>query len=129
MTVRGVQLRVGCKNDEQYDWIGIFWDEVRRCHPRMKLVGVGHSWENGSFYYLIGKEGGLPEKTIEKVRKRFPRAESVRLKLPDYGWEAHFSTLQTLEETYAEIYKDGPLTYEMERIHENGAVTLFVLRE
>ncbi|MBP3704146.1 MAG: hypothetical protein J6I98_01310 [Clostridia bacterium] len=129
MTVRGVQLRVSCKNGEQYDVLGAFWDEVRKYHPKMLLVGIGHSWENDTFCYLIGKEGGLPEKTVEKVCERFPEADSVRLKVPDGHWDVYRGRLEWLDEMYEEIYKDGPLIYEMERIHENGAITIFIRRK
>lgn len=129
MTVCGVQIRFGCKNGEQFEAIGAFWDEMRALCPGADLLGVGFGWENDTLCYLIGTESGVPENAAQVLAERFPGAVNAEIRLPDSGWKAYTATADTLDMLYAEIYKDGLLDYEIERFAADGKAEIRVWRK
>ena len=113
--------------DGQYEAIGAFWDAMRVLFPDRTLSGVGYGWENDTLCYLIGTEDGLPAGT-ETIGQQFPDAEYTVLHLPDDGWKRYTATADTLDVLYEEIYRDGPLTYEIERFDADGRAEIRTLR-
>ena len=55
MEAYGILVRFSCKNNEQYESIGKFWDLMSLQHPKPDLVGVGCGWREDSLDYLIGR--------------------------------------------------------------------------
>ena len=56
MKIRGVQIRFDCKNGEQFEAIGRFWDRMHVFCPGENLLGVGFGWKNDTLCYLIGTD-------------------------------------------------------------------------
>jgi len=127
MILQGIQIRFDCANGEQFEAIGAFWDAMRVLFPDRTLSGVGYGWENDTLCYLIGTEDGLPAGT-ETIGQQFPDAEYTVLHLPDDGWKRYTATADTLDVLYEEIYRDGPLTYEIERFDADGRAEIRTLR-
>ena len=127
MTIKGIKLRFDCANDGQYEMIGSFWDTMRALCPRMELSGVGFGWQNDTLCYLIGTENGVP-KAAQKMKEYFPDAVNTEIDLPDDGWKTYTATADTLDVLYAEIYKDGPLDYEIERFDAAGNAVVMIHR-
>lgn len=129
MTICGIQIRFDCKNGEQFENIGKFWNEMRALCPEITLSGVGFGWENDTLCYLIGTETGVPTKAVSAIQKQFPEAEHTAIHLPDDGWKTYTATADTLDVLYAEIYKDGPLDYEIERFGADGRAEILIFRK
>ena len=127
MTIKGIKLRFDCADGEQYETIGAFWDAMRTLCPGMELNGVGFGWENDTLSYLIGTENGVPD-IVEKLRERFPGAVHTEMELPNNGWKTYTATANTLDALYAEIYRDGPLDYEIERFDAEGNAVIEIHR-
>lgn len=62
----GIRKVFSTINEEQYNTIGAFWDEMSALYGREKLVGLGCNWTKDSIEYVIGlKEGILPNSNYE----------------------------------------------------------------
>ena len=129
MKIRGVQVRFDCKNGEQFEAIGRFWDRMRVFCSGESLLGVGFGWQNDTLCYLIGTENGVPEGAAEALSTVFPGAVIAELQLPDSGWKKYTATADTLDVLYTEIYKDGPLDYEIERFDASGKAEVAIWRK
>lgn len=128
MKMKGIAARFDCAHGEQYESIGAFWDAMCALCPGLALSGVGYGWENDSLGYLIGTPEGMPESTLEGVRKILPQAALSEIILPDDGWKTYTGTADTLDKLYAEIYRDGPLDFEIEQFDDAGNAVIRIHR-
>ncbi len=97
MLFRGISKKFSLTNEEQYNTIGEFWDDMTKIYGLENLQGVG---------YPIGlKEGDIKDYNIQ-------------LELPDDNWIEVRGKTENLKELYDEIYKNGPLKYEIEPFDE-----------
>lgn len=72
------------------------------------LQGLGYKWADNKIFYAIGlKVGDMKD-------------YNVRIELPDEGWAVVDGKTEDLKGIYDEIYKSGPLKYEIETFFENG---------
>lgn len=72
------------------------------------LQGLGYKWADNKIFYAIGlKVGDMKD-------------YNVRIELPDVGWAVVDGKTEDLKGIYDEIYKFGPLKYEIETFFENG---------
>lgn len=72
------------------------------------LQGLGYKWADNKIFYAIGlKVGDMKD-------------YNVRIELPDVGWAVVDGKTEDLKAIYDEIYKFGPLKYEIETFFENG---------
>ena len=108
MIFKGISKVFSLNNEEQYNTIGKFWDELSYIYGLENLQGLGYKWENNKIYYAIG----LINKDIENY--------DLVIELPDIGWNTMYGETNRLKELYNEIYKDGPLKYEIETFNSNG---------
>ena len=84
MTFVGISKVFSTVNDEQYNTIGAFWDEMCLTYGLEDLRGLGYNWTPDSIEYVIGlKEGTiegancveeLPDECWTSVRGRDRRA-------------------------------------------------------
>ena len=108
MTFIGITKDFDLKNEEQYNTIGKFWDDMSEAYGLEKLQGLGYLWHNGKISYAIGlKEGSVD-------------GSNFSMELPDDGWTSVCGRTDDLKEIYDEIYKDGALKYEIEKFTEDG---------
>ena len=66
------------------------------------LQGLGYEWKDGKIYYAIGLINGIIKDA------------NFTIELPDDGWIVAHGKTDNLKAIYDEIYKNGPLKYEIE---------------
>ena len=95
-------------NEDQYNTIGAFWDEMALLYGLENLQGLGYNWFDGKIFYAIGlKNGDIKD-------------YNLCIQLPDTNWFIVNGETKNLKEIYNEIYKYGPLKYEIETFCEIG---------
>ena len=108
MVFVGILREFALENEEQYNTIGEFWDEMALVYGLENLRGLGYKWEGGKIFYAIGLlVGDVP-------------GYNLCIDLPDDGWQVVSGKTDKLKEIYEQIYKYGPLKYEIETFCENG---------
>lgn len=126
MLAKGFSLQFPCGNGEQYENIGKFWDAMSVIYGRENLCGVGYGWSEDTLCYLIGK---IDEDLHgEEIKEILPQVTYIELKLPDSGWRTYHGETEHLDSLYSEIYRDGPLDYEIERFFEDGKCEVRICR-
>ena len=108
MLFKGISKEFSLLNENQYNTIGDFWDEMALLYGLENLQGVGYKWENGKISYAIGLKCG----DINNY--------NLCIELPDTNWVTVSGETEKLKEIYNEIYKSGPLKYEIETFSEKG---------
>ena len=108
MIFTGISKEFSLFNNDQYNTIGGFWDEMALLYGLENLRGLGYLWAGGKISYAIGlKDGDID-------------GYNLTIELPDDGWTAYDGRTDDLEEIYNEIYKSGALKYEIETFTEDG---------
>lgn len=95
-------------NEQQYDTIGQFWDELAMVYGLENLQGLGYNWKDNKISYAIGLKNGCI------------KGCNLHIALPDQDWITVKGKTDSLKQIYDEIYKDGVLQYEIETFDENG---------
>ena len=108
MVFRGIGRTFSTENEQQYETIGAFWDELSAQYGLENLRGLGYGWTDCSIEYVIGLKTGDIEGANRSVE------------LPDNGWTSVKGRTEHLSQVYDEIYKDGSLKYEIEVFSEQG---------
>ena len=108
MVFRGIGRTFSTENEQQYETIGSFWDELSAQYGLENLRGLGYGWTDSSIEYVIGLKTGEIEDANRSVE------------LPDDGWTSVKGRTEHLSQIYDEIYKDGSLKYEIEVFSEQG---------
>lgn len=108
MVFCGISRVFSTVNGQQYEAIGQFWDELSKEYGRSNLRGLGYHWTADTIEYVIGyKEGTIP-------------GANCRVELPDIGWATAEGETARLGQLYEEIYRSGPLLYEIETFDQDG---------
>ena len=108
MIFKGISKEFSLLNEDQYNTIGDFWDEMAILYGLENLQGLGYKWADGKIFYAIGlKTGDINGYTL-------------CIQLPDTNWITVNGETKNLKEIYSEIYKQGSLKYEIETFYENG---------
>ena len=116
MLFKGISRDFDLTNEEQYNTIGQFWDEMAALYGLENLRGLGYAWKTNTLSYAIGlKDGEIT-------------GYNVQIPLPDTGWETVKGQTNQLKELYNEIYKHGRLQYEIELFYENGTFKYNLVR-
>lgn len=103
----GIRRKFSTLNEEQYDTIGAFWNEMSKVYDIENLMGLGCNWTDDSIDYVMAlKDGMIADADYETD-------------LPDEWTEVRGRT-EELSMIYDEIYKDGPLLYEIEEFDDKG---------
>ena len=108
MIFKGISRKFSLENEDQYNTIGAFWDEISAIYGLENLQGLGYKWENGYIYYAIGLKEGIIENS------------NFEMKLPDTGWTEVIGKTDDLKLIYNNIYKDGKLSLEIEQFNEDN---------
>jgi len=108
MRFNGISKEISLANEEQYDTIGAFWDELSLLYGLENLQGVGYCWKGNKLSYAIGLRIGDIE------------GYNVSLELPDDGWERVIGKTENLKQIYDIIYERGALQFEIETFYETG---------
>ena len=108
MIFRGISREFSLLNEDQYNTIGAFWDEMSEIYGLESLAGLGYLWNGDVIYYAIGlKVGDIPEWNFS-------------IDLPDEGWTVTEGNTDELQNIYREIYRSGRLKYEIETFTNDG---------
>ena len=116
MLFRGIGRTFSTENDQQYETIGAFWDELAAKYGRVNLQGLGYGWKARSIEYVIG----LIDEEID--------GENRTVTLPDMGWVTVRGRTAELGKTYEQIYQEGRLEYEIERFTDSGDCEIMYYR-
>ena len=108
MVFKGISKNFSLSNEQQYDTIGQFWDEMAMLYGLENLQALGYCWQGYELSYAIGLKDGCI------------KGYNVSIELPDDGWIKVEGKTDHLKQIYDEIYKDGPLQFEIETFCENG---------
>lgn len=95
-------------DNQQFETIGAFWDELSGKYGRSKLRGLGYNWTKDSIEYVIGLKEGIIEHADCSVT------------LPDEGWITVQGKTSDLRKLYGQIYLNGVLQYEIETFSDYG---------
>ena len=108
MIFKGISKEFSLLNEDQYNTIGDFWDEMALLYGLENLQGLGYKWVNNKIFYAIGlKVGNIKD-------------YNFCIELPDKNWKIVNGKTENLKEIYSEIYKLGALKYEIETFTEKG---------
>jgi len=103
----GIRRVFSTENEEQYITIGAFWDELSIVYGRENLMGLGCNWTRDSIEYVMAlKDGVIADADYE-------------INLPN-DWIEVCGKTEKLSVIYNEIYKEGPLLYEIEEFDDKG---------
>ena len=117
MIFKGISKTFSLKNEDQYNTIGKFWDELSLRYGLENLVGLGYKWEGGVIYYAIGLKAGEID------------GANLTVELPDDGWEVRAGLTDQLKEMYDDIYRDGALSLELETFTDDGKCRIRYIRK
>lgn len=117
MVFEGISKVFSLVEQQQYETIGQFWDEMSALYGMENLQGLGYSWEGNKMSYAIGFKSGRIEGC------------NVSVELPDHGWERAEGKTDDLKQIYDEIYQGGPLKFEIETFCENGDCQILFYRK
>ena len=109
MIFKGITKSFSLKNEDQYNTIGAFWDEMSEIYGLENLRGLGYEWSRGEIKYAIG----LIDGDIDGY--------NLKIELPDEGWVTVNGKTDLLKEIYDRIYSDGALKYEIETFKNDGS--------
>ena len=116
MVFSGIARIFNLTNEQQYETIGQFWDEMAALYGLENLRGLGYAWQGNTISYAIGlKNGDI-------------KGCNLHISLPDAGWESVKGKTDRLKEIYDEIYQNGRLQYEIETFCENGTCEICYFR-
>ena len=116
MLFKGIGRTFSTENDQQYETIGAFWNELAAKYGRVNLQGLGYGWTERSIEYVIGLIDGEIDEADRAVI------------LPDMGWVMVRGRTAELGEIYEKIYLKGRLKYEIERFTDSGDCEIMYCR-
>ena len=112
----GISRDFSLNNEDQYNTIGAFWDEMAELYGLESLLGLGYKWDDGMISYAIGlKDGAIA-------------GANLKLELPDNGWAVVKGRTDDLKRIYDEIYRSGRLKMEIEEFTTGGDCVIRYLR-
>ena len=117
MEFKGISRVFSTVGEQQYNTIGVFWDELSEQYGRENLRGLGYNWTSTSIEYVIGLIVGEID------------GWNVSVTLPEDGWKRVKGRTEKLEEIYNDIYRDGPLKYEIEMFDDDGNCIIDFIRK
>lgn len=108
MVFIGISKSFSLTDEQQYETIGQFWDEMAMLYGLENLQGLGYHWQDNKISYAIG------------LKNDCIKGYNVSIELPDDGWMTVEGKTDCLKQIYDEIYKGGSLQFEIETFYENG---------
>ena len=116
MIFNGISRDFDLTDEQQYDTIGRFWDEMALLYGLENLRGLGYKWQGNTISYAIGLKNG----DIEN--------RNLQILLPDDGWTTVSGQTDFLKEIYDKIYQNGRLQYEIETFYADGTCEISFYR-
>ena len=116
MEFKGISRVFSTVGEQQYNTIGAFWDELSERYGIENLRGLGYNWTSTTIEYVIGLKNGEID------------GWNVSLTLPEDGWTRVEGRTDDLGEIYNDIYRDGPLKYEIETFDDEGNCVIDFVR-
>lgn len=116
MVFTGISRVFSTRDEQQYETIGAFWDELTNIYGLSNLRGLGYNWTEDTIEYVIGLKQGSIE------------GANISVTLPDNGWVSVKGKTSELSSIYDRIYQDGRLRYEIETFTEDGLCEILYYR-
>lgn len=116
MRFQGIRRIFSTENDQQYDTIGAFWQELSARYGVNRLMGLGCGWTETTIEYVLALKEGVID------------GADFDAELPD-EWTIVTGETAKLAELYREIYRSGPLLYEIEEFEEDGTCRIRYCRK
>ena len=116
MFFEGISRTFSTENNQQYETIGAFWDELAAKYGRANLQGLGYGWTDRSIEYVIGLIYGKID------------GADCTVELPESGWAIVRGRTAELGNIYEKIYQGGRLKYEIERFTDTGDCEIMYCR-
>ena len=105
---QGISRDFSLKNEEQYNTIGAFWDEMSEIYGLENLLGLGYDWRGATMSYAIGLKSGVID------------GANACIELPTDEWEKVQGITENLKKIYDKVYTGGRLDYEIESFFGDG---------
>lgn len=105
----GISKDFSLNNEQQYETIGQFWDEMAAIYGLENLQGLGYRWVGNTISYAVGLKNGCID------------GYNLCIELPDDGWVTAKGKTDELKQIYDGIYLEGLLKYEIERFYDDGS--------
>ena len=105
----GISRDFSLIDEDQYNTIGAFWDEMADIYGLESIVGLGYNWHGNTMSYAIGLKSGVID------------GFDASVDLPRDGWENADGKTENLKEIYDKIYTGGALVYEIESFYDDGS--------
>ena len=68
MIFKGISKEFSLLNENQYNTIGDFWDEMALLYGLKNLQGLGYKWADNKIFYAIGlKDGDIKGYNLRKL--------------------------------------------------------------
>ena len=128
MLFRGISRRFSTENSRQYSEIGAFWDDFAALYGRKNVEGLGLNWKENSLEYVLGTTGDRLVFPTDHFGKTYDDAVYREILLPDEGWQSFEGRTAELSALYERIYRDGPLSFEIESFTEDGRCRVRIFR-
>jgi len=112
-------------NNQQFDEIGKFWDEMSEIYGRNNLIGLCCHFTKISLMYYIGL------KDNSKMQNH-TNYDFISCSLPDDNWNSYFGYTDIIDSLYKNlICKDNvnPIVYELEELFDDGTCVIKVHRK
>lgn len=116
MVFNGISRDFNLSNEQQYDTIGQFWEEMALLYGLENLRGLGYGWQGNTISYAIGLKNGIIKNN------------NVTIPLPDDGWTTVIGQTDCLKAIYDKIYENGSIQYEIETFFEDGSCEISYYR-
>lgn len=131
MNFKGLSVIFSTKNNNQFEHIGKFWEEMSLIFGRENLRGLGFNWTDSTIEYVIGLKNNsiINLKNIEQITKSFPNAKQKNVQITNQGWKTYKDKTKNLANLYKKIYKEGSLTYEIECFDSQGNCEIQITRQ
>ena len=108
----GISKEFSLENEEQYNTIGDFWDELSNDYGLENLQGLGYKWENNKIFYAIGLKNGIIKDA------------NFQIELPDNGWYVYNGETDNLKVIYDAAHAFNE-TYKGVSVANFGDISMF----
>ena len=121
MIFKGYSRVFSTVDNDQYNSIGDFWDEMMLKYDIEDLRGLGFNWTSTTIEYVIGLKNNEKFDGFDYEWKE--------IELPNENWEKIKGKTNELSKIYTEIYKISSLKYEIEMFYKDENCEIMYIRD
>ena len=121
MIFKGYSRVFSTVDNDQYNSIGNFWDEMILKYDIEDFRGLGFNWNDTTIEYVIGLKNNEKFDGFDYEWKE--------IELPNENWEKIKGKTNELSKIYTEIYKISSLKYEIEMFYKDETCEIIYIRD